>query len=73
MVIVKELKMVETLLEADTFIAHGHIMVGNEIIKDPDFLVPRNLTDHITWNDKSKIKRKIKEFNNEQDDYDLVF
>ena len=30
------------------------------------------MEDHITWSDSSKIKRKVKEFNNELDDYDLI-
>lgn len=30
------------------------------------------MEDHIAWNDASKIKRKVKEFNNELDDYDLI-
>ena len=47
-------------------------MVGTEIIKDTDYLVTRKMTDHITWNDKSKIKQKVKEFNNQKDDYELL-
>lgn len=41
------------------------------MIKDPDFLISRNLEDHITWNDKSKIKKKIEKFKNKYDDYEL--
>ena len=59
----------ETLQESETFIQHGHVMIGNEIIKDPDFLVTRRLEDHITWRDNSKILRKIEEFKNQADDY----
>jgi U3 small nucleolar ribonucleoprotein protein IMP3 len=47
-------------------------MIGTEVIKDPDFLVSRKMEDHLGWNDASKIKRKVKEFNNELDDYDLI-
>lgn len=47
-------------------------MIGTEVVKDPDFLVSRKMEDHIGWNDASKIKRKVKEFNNELDDYDLI-
>lgn len=47
-------------------------MVGNEIVKDPDFLVSRMMEDHIGWNDKSKIKQKIQQFANNIDDFDLA-
>lgn len=47
-------------------------MLGNEVIKDPDFLVSRKMEDHITWNDRSKIKRKIQDHHNQLDDYDLL-
>lgn len=47
-------------------------MVGNEIVKDPEFLVSWRMTDHISWNDKSKIKKKIKEFNNQNDDFEML-
>lgn len=47
-------------------------MVGNEIIKDPDYIVSRNMEDHISWNDKSKIKKKIAQFSNQLDDYDFM-
>lgn len=69
---VKLLKFVENLQEAETFIQHGHFMIGNEIIKDPNFLVSRKMTDHITWNDQSKVKRKVQEFNNQQDDFETM-
>lgn len=46
-------------------------MVGNEIIKDVDYLVPRRMEDHISWNDKSKIKKRIEEFKDRLDDYDF--
>ena len=61
----------ETLKEAETFIQHGHVMIGNDAIKDIDFLVPRRLEDHITWSDASKIKKKIQEFKDQVDDYDF--
>ncbi len=69
---IKQMKFVETLTEAETYIQHGHFMIGTEVIKDPDFLISRKMEDHLGWNDASKIKRKVKEFNNELDDYDLI-
>ena len=68
----KRLKFVETLEEGETFIKHGHFIIGNEIIKDPDFLVSRRMEDHITWNDRSKIKKKINTYKNNMDDYDFL-
>lgn len=47
-------------------------MIGNKIVKNPDFLVSWNMTDHITWNEKSKIKKKVLEFNNQIDDFELL-
>ena len=71
LVMLKSLKFVENLREAETYLRQGHIMIGNEIITDPDFLVSRNLEDHVGWNDKSKIKRKVQRFNNKEDDFEL--
>ena len=68
----KVLKFVETLSEAETYIQQGHVTVGKEILKDPDYIVSRNMEDHIGWDDKSKIKRKVKQFKEEADDYDLL-
>lgn len=44
-------------------------MVGNEVIKDVDFFVPRNMEDYISWNDKSTIKKKISKHKGNYDDY----
>ena len=71
LVILKSLKFVETLKEAQTYIEQGHIMIGNDVICDADFLVSRMMEDHISWNDKSKIKRKVQRFNNKEDDFEL--
>ena len=69
---VRLLKFVETLQEAETFINHGHFMIGNEVVRDPDLLVPRKMAEHISWNDRSKIKRKVGEFNNQADDFEAL-
>ena len=71
-VILKVLKFVETLSEAESYIQQGHVMVGKEVIKDIDYLVSRNMEDHINWDDKSKIKRKVQQFKEEADDYELL-
>ena len=69
--VLKSLKFVETLKEAETFVQHGHVMVGNQVVRDTDFLVPRRMEDHISWNDNSKIKKRIEEFQDQLDDYDF--
>ena len=46
-------------------VEQGHIRVGPEVIKDPAFLVTRNLEDFVTWVDSSKIKQKVMEYNEE--------
>ncbi|KAK7075189.1 Small subunit (SSU) processome component [Halocaridina rubra] len=64
-------KMAPNLKSAITFIEQGHVRVGAEIIKDPAFLVTRNLEDYITWVDTSAIRKHVKEYNEERDDFVL--
>lgn len=71
-VVLVRLKMSETLREAATFIEQGHVRVGPETVTDPAFLVTRNLEDHVTWVDTSKIKRKVMKYNDKLDDFDLL-
>ncbi|XP_054797472.1 uncharacterized protein LOC129302563 [Prosopis cineraria] len=66
------LKFAEYLKEAVTYIEQGHIRVGPETVTDPAFLVTRNMEDFITWVDSSKIKRKVLQYNDKLDDYDLM-
>lgn len=72
-VVLVRLKFSQTLREATSFIEAGHLRVGPEIITDPAFLVTREMEDYITWTDSSRIKRHIKKFNNQLDDFDLLF
>lgn len=66
------LKFAEYLKEAVTYIEQGHVRVGPETVTDPAFLVTRNMEDFITWVDSSKIKRKVLQYNDKLDDYDLM-
>ncbi|CAC01774.1 ribosomal protein-like [Arabidopsis thaliana] len=66
------LKFAEHHKEAVTYIEQGHVRVGPETITDPAFLVTRNMEDFITWVDSSKIKRKVLEYNDTLDDYDML-
>jgi U3 small nucleolar ribonucleoprotein protein IMP3 len=64
--------MSETLREAVTLIEQGHVRVGPNTVKNPGFLVSRNMVDFVTWVDGSKIRRKIAAYKDEVDDYDLL-
>ena len=66
------LKMSETLREAATFIEQGHVRLGPDTVTDPAFLVTRSAEDFVTWVDTSKIKRKVAQYNDRVDDYDLL-
>mmetsp|Transcript_13731 Transcript_13731/g.37074 ORF Transcript_13731/g.37074 Transcript_13731/m.37074 type:complete len:183 (+) Transcript_13731:62-610(+) len=65
-------KMAETVREACTFIEQGHVRVGPETVTDPAFHVTKNMEDFVTWVDTSKIKRKVAQYNDRLDDYDLM-
>ncbi|CAO2825269.1 unnamed protein product [Amaranthus hypochondriacus] len=70
--ILVRLKFTEYLKEAVTYIEQGHIRVGTETVTDPAFLVTRNMEDFVTWVDSSKIKKKVLQYNDKLDDYDLI-
>ena len=65
-------KMAETVPEAVTFVEQGHVRVGPDTVTDPAFLVTTNMEDFVTWVDTSKIKRKVKAYNDDLDDFDLM-
>jgi U3 small nucleolar ribonucleoprotein protein IMP3 len=69
--VIVKLKMAETMKEAVTMIEQGHIKVGIETITDPAFHVNRNIEDLITWVRESKFRKKVLQFNNAYDDFDL--
>ncbi|XP_063223694.1 U3 small nucleolar ribonucleoprotein protein IMP3 isoform X2 [Bacillus rossius redtenbacheri] len=64
-------KMSETIKMATKFIEQGHVRVGVEIMKDPAFLVTRNLEDFVTWVDTSAIRRHVLEYNEMRDDFEF--
>ncbi|XP_033213292.1 U3 small nucleolar ribonucleoprotein protein IMP3 [Belonocnema kinseyi] len=65
-------KMCENLKMATQLIEQGHVRVGAEVVKDPAFLVTRNLEDFVTWIDTSAIKKHIMAYNNARDDFDAM-
>lgn len=71
-IVLVRLKFCETVKEAVTFVEHGHIRVGPEVVTDPAFLVTRTFEDFVTWVDSSKIKRTVARYNDTLDDYDLT-
>ncbi|GAW82473.1 U3 small nucleolar ribonucleoprotein protein IMP3 [Plasmodium gonderi] len=71
-VIMFRLKFVQTIQMAITYIQHGNIRVGNNVIINPAFHINRNLEDYIKWSDGSKIVKHIKKHQNNRDDYELL-
>eukprot|EP01070_Trichotokara_eunicae_P012118 Trichotokara_eunicae@DN8568_c0_g1_i1.p1 len=65
------LEFVENLHDSIQYIETGHIRVGNDLIDKPAFMVPRAAEDLIAWAEGSSIKRKIRQFEDKHDDYEL--
>ena len=65
-------KYFESIKEGVKFIEQGNVRVGILTITNPAFLVTLAMEDHITWSNQSKIKRKIMEYNDTIDDYDIL-
>lgn len=63
-VVIKQLKMAETMADAVSMIEQGHILVGIDTVTDPSFHVDRSMEDHITWVKDSKIRAKVMKYNN---------
>lgn len=71
-IVMTRLKFTESNSEAVALIEQGHVRIGPQLIKDPAVLVTRNMEDFVTWVDSSKIKRKVSQYNDTVDDYDLL-
>ena len=69
--VLQRLKMAETVKEACMYIEQGHIKVGVETVTDPAFHVNRNMEDHITWVKDSNIRKQIKDYDGERDDFEF--
>lgn len=50
----------------------GHVRVGPDTVTDPAFLVTRSMEDFVTWVDTSKIRRKVKTYNDQLDDFEFM-
>lgn len=63
--------MSENIKNATNLIEEGHVRVGVDMVKDPAFLVTRNLEDFVTWVDSSKIKKHVLTYNEMRDDFEF--
>ncbi|XP_065352448.1 U3 small nucleolar ribonucleoprotein protein IMP3 [Cloeon dipterum] len=70
-VVMVKSKMAENLKLATKLVQQGHVRVGTEVVKDPAFLVSKNLEDFVTWVDTSAIRKHVMEYNGMRDDFDL--
>ena len=64
-------KMAESIKTATQLIEQGHVRVGSDVVKDPAFLVTRNLEDFVTWVDNSAIRKYVMEYKEMRDDYEM--
>ncbi|CEH17612.1 alpha-l rna-binding motif-containing protein [Ceraceosorus bombacis] len=71
-VVMVGLKMSETVKQAVEHVEKGQVRVGTDVITDPAFAVTRNLEDFVSWVDQSAVKRTIKKYSGELDDFDLL-
>ena len=46
--------------------------MGPDTVTDPAFLVTRSMEDFVTWVDTSKIRRKVKTYNDQLDDFEFM-
>mmetsp|Transcript_79681 Transcript_79681/g.165536 ORF Transcript_79681/g.165536 Transcript_79681/m.165536 type:complete len:184 (-) Transcript_79681:355-906(-) len=71
-VVMVRMKFCPDLIQAIKFVQQGHVRIGPNIVSNPALLVTREMEDHITWAEGSKIRRQVQEFNEEVDDYHLL-
>ncbi|CAG0883784.1 unnamed protein product [Cyprideis torosa] len=62
-VIMVKSRMAETIRLATQLIEQGHVRVGADVVRDPAFLVTRNLEDFVTWRGTSAIRQRVLEYN----------
>ncbi|EFA79733.1 U3 small nucleolar ribonucleoprotein protein [Heterostelium album PN500] len=71
-VLLVQLKYAQNLANAASIVQHGHIRIGPEVITDPALIVTRKFQDLLTWVDNSSMRKKVLQYNNEYDDYELL-
>jgi len=65
-------KFVDNMYQAVNFVQQGHIRIGPDIVSNPKLHVTREMEDHITWAEGSKVKKSVKEFAEQVDDFELL-
>lgn len=65
-----KLNMAPNCKMASAYVHHGHVRVGTTQVRDPAFLVPREMDDYVTWMQGSKIKGHVDRFNAAKDDFE---
>jgi|SaaInlV_200m_DNA_6_1039755.scaffolds.fasta_scaffold144790_1 U3 small nucleolar ribonucleoprotein protein IMP3 len=45
------------------------VCVGPDVVNDPAYIVARNMEDFIKWSPNSAIRRQVRTYNDQQDDY----
>ncbi|KAG9389804.1 S4 domain [Carpediemonas membranifera] len=71
-VVMVTLKMCQTNEDATRLVEQGHVRVGPKVITDPAFLVSRSSETQVMWVDNSKLRRAVKEYRGELDDFDML-
>merc|ERR1712110_882013 len=60
-VVLTRMKFCTTLTEAVTFIKQGHFRIGPHVVSNDCIHITRDMEDHITWAEGSKMKQKVRE------------
>ena len=63
--------MAQSLKMATQYIQQGHIRIGPDICLDESRIISREHEDFITWRNRSAIRAKLNDYNDERDDYEL--
>lgn len=63
------LRMAPDVTAANRFVEQGHVRVGTEVVTDPAFLVTRDVEDWVTWVEGSVVRRGIRKWKGEEDDF----
>lgn len=71
-VVMARIHMAPNVSDATKFVEQGHVRVGPQLVTDPAMLITPDMEDFVTWADGSKIRRKIREYKNTVDDYELL-
>eukprot|EP00768_Dysnectes_brevis_P003017 gnl/Dysnectes_brevis/2187_a2548_2553.p1 GENE.gnl/Dysnectes_brevis/2187_a2548_2553~~gnl/Dysnectes_brevis/2187_a2548_2553.p1 ORF type:complete len:184 (-),score=7.65 gnl/Dysnectes_brevis/2187_a2548_2553:53-604(-) len=71
-VVLVSLKMAQNMHMANRLVEDGHIRIGPKVVTDPAQHVTRGHEDFVTWVDSSAIKRKIQNYTDTRDDFELM-